>query len=107
MTFSKMSKKYDEIVKFPFYKERGFKNAYLRSVENDTLGYAGTEIIRRTVGDSKVLEITDIEDQALQNLVMEIFVKVGSNLIMNRGVYNSGSEIVDDIDEIFNKMIEE
>ncbi|MEE8822853.1 MAG: S-methyl-5-thioribose kinase [Lactobacillus amylovorus] len=107
MTFSKMSKKYDEIVKFPFYKERGFKNAYLRSVENDTLGYAGTEIIRRTVGDSKVLEITDIEDQALQNLVMEIFVKVGSNLIMNRGVYNSGTEIVDDIDEIFNKMIEE
>lgn len=107
MTFSKMSKKYDEIVRFPFYKERGFKNAYLRSVENDTLGYAGTEIIRRTVGDSKVLEITDIEDQALQNLVMEIFVKVGSNLIMNRGVYNSGSEIVDDIDEIFNKMIEE
>lgn len=107
MTFSKMSKKYDEIVKFPFYKERGFKNAYLRSVENDTLGYAGTEIIRRTVGDSKVLEITDIEDQALQNLVMEIFVKVGSNLIMNRGVYNSGLEIVDDIDEIFNKMIEE
>lgn len=107
MTFSKMSEKYDEIVKFPFYKERGFKNAYLRSVENDTLGYAGTEIIRRTVGDSKVLEITDIEDQALQNLVMEIFVKVGSNLIMNRGVYNSGSEIVDDIDEIFNKMIEE
>lgn len=107
MTFSKMSKKYDEIVKFPFYKERGFKNAYLRSVENDTLGYAGTEIIRRTVGDSKVLEITDIEDQALQNLVMEIFVKVGSNLIMNRGVYNSGAEIVDDIDEIFNKMIEE
>lgn len=107
MTFSKMSKKYDEIVKFPFYKERGFKNAYLRSVENDTLGYAGTEIIRRTVGDSKVLEITDIEDQALQNLVMEIFVKVGSNLIMNRGVYNSGSEVVDDIDKIFNKMIED
>jgi hypothetical protein len=26
---------------------------------------------------------------------------------MNRGVYNSGTEIVDDIDEIFNKMIEE
>ena len=105
MTFNKMAKKYDEIVKFPFYKERGFKNSYLRNVENDTLGYAGTEIIRRTVGDSKVLEITDIEDQNLQNLVMEIFVKIGSNLIMNRSVYNNGEEIVADIDQIFDEMI--
>ena len=105
MTFNKMAKKYDEIVKFPFYKERGFKNSYLRSVEDDTLGYAGTEIIRRTVGDSKVLEITDIEDQNLQNLVMKIFVKIGSNLIMNRSVYNNGEEIVADIDQIFDEMI--
>ena len=28
----------------------------------DSLGYAGTEIIRRTVGDSKVSEISSVKD---------------------------------------------
>lgn len=106
LTFKKMSKKWDEVVKFPFYRERGFKNAYLRSVENDTLGYAGTEIVRRTVGDTKVLEINDIKDQSLKNLVMKIFIKVGSNLIMNRSVYTSGKQVMDDIDKIFSEMME-
>lgn len=104
-TFEKMSKKYDEVVEFPFYKERGFKNNYLHSVENDTLGYAGTEIIRRTVGDSKVLEITDIDNQELQNIVMEVLVNIGKNLIMNRHEYNNGNEIVDDIDKIIKETI--
>lgn len=107
LTFSKMSKKYDELVKFPFYQERGFKNEYLHSISADTLGYAGTEIIRRTVGDTKVLEINDIEDQDLKNLVMKIFVKIGSQMIMNRKVYKSGSEVVTDIDKIFSEMIED
>jgi len=103
-TFAKMAGKYDQIVKFSFYRERHFKNQYLRSIKNDTLGYAGTEIIRRTVGDSKVIEITDIKDQKLQNLVMQILVKIGIKLILNRKVYNNGSEIVTDIDSIFNEM---
>ncbi len=103
-TFAKMAGKYDQIVKFSFYRERHFKNQYLRSIKNDTLGYAGTEIIRRTVGDSKVIEITDIKDQKLQNLVMQILIKIGIKLILNRKVYNNGSEIVTDIDSIFNEM---
>lgn len=106
LTFSKMAKKYDEIVKFPFYQERGFKNDYMHSISADTLGYAGTEIIRRTVGDTKVLEINDIKDEDLKNLVMKIFVKIGSGMIMNRKVYKNGAEIVADIDKIFNEMIE-
>ncbi|MBA1394391.1 hypothetical protein EQ500_11050 [Lactobacillus sp. XV13L] len=73
----------------------------MRSVKDDTLGYAGTEIIRRTVGDSKVIEITSIEDQETQNLVMQILVKIGINLILNRKIYNNGSEVIEDIDNTF------
>lgn len=106
-TFTKLSEKYDQIVKFPFYREREFKNQYLRSIKNDTLGYAGTEIIRRTVGDSKVIEITSIENQEIKNLVMKILIKIGSNLILNRKVYNDGVEVILDIDEIIAKIIKQ
>ena len=106
-TFTKLSEKYDQIVKFPFYREREFKNQYLRSIKNDTLGYAGTEIIRRTVGDSKVIEITSIENQEIKNLVMKILIKIGSDLILNRKVYNGGVEVILDIDEIIAKIIKQ
>lgn len=104
-TFEKMSQKYDQIVKFPFYRERGFKNSYLQDVKNDSLGYAGTEVIRRTVGDSKVLEITEIKDKVLKEEVMKTLVNIGINLIMNRGIYQSGSEIIDDIDQIIGQTL--
>ncbi len=35
---------------------------------------------------------------------MQILVKIGIKLILNRKVYNNGSEIVTDIDSIFNEM---
>lgn len=104
-SFVKMTVKYNEIVKFPFYQERSFKNKYLNAVKADTLGYAGTEIIRRTVGDSKVIEITSIENQDMQNLVMKILVKIGIQLILNRKVYSSGSQVIKDVDNIFDQMM--
>lgn len=33
---------------------------YIRNIISDSIGYAGTEIIRRTVGDSKVKEINNV-----------------------------------------------
>ena len=102
-----MANKYDQIVEFPFYREREFKNQYLRSIKNDTLGYAGTEIIRRTVGDSKVIEITSIENQEIKNLVMKILIKIGIDLILNRKEYNNGTEIILDIDVIIAQIIKQ
>ena len=106
-TFTKLANKYDQIVEFPFYREREFKNQYLRSIKNDTLGYAGTEIIRRTVGDSKVIEITSIENQEIKNLVMKILIKIGIDLILNRKEYNNGTEIILDIDVIIAQIIKQ
>ncbi|QJD72939.1 hypothetical protein [Lactobacillus acetotolerans] len=77
----------------------------MQDVKNDSLGYAGTEVIRRTVGDSKVLEITEIKDKVLKEEVMKTLVNIGINLIMNRGIYQSGSEIIDDIDQIIGQTL--
>ena len=59
LVLEKMNILYDEIVTNKLYKNESFKKSYLANIMNDTLGYAGTEIIRRVVGDSKVKELSD------------------------------------------------
>ena len=43
-------------------KNKKFRDYYIENIIKDTLAYAGTEIIRRTVGDTKVLELTSLEN---------------------------------------------
>ena len=42
-------------------KNKKFRDYYIENIVKDFLAYAGTEIIRRTVGDAKVLELTSLE----------------------------------------------
>ena len=42
-------------------KNKKFRDYYIENIVKDSLAYAGTEIIRRTVGDTKVLELTSLE----------------------------------------------
>lgn len=42
-------------------KNNKFRDYYIENIVKDSLAYAGTEIIRRTVGDAKVLELTSLE----------------------------------------------
>ena len=43
-------------------KNKKFRDYYIENIIKDSLAYAGTEIIRRTVGDTKVLELTSLEN---------------------------------------------
>ncbi|WP_427171665.1 S-methyl-5-thioribose kinase [Fusobacterium nucleatum] len=42
-------------------KNEKFRDHYIENIVKDSLAYAGTEIIRRTVGDAKVLGLTSLE----------------------------------------------
>ena len=42
-------------------KNKKFRDYYIENIIKDSLAYAGTEIIRRVVGDTKVLELTSLE----------------------------------------------
>ncbi|ALF17248.1 S-methyl-5-thioribose kinase [Fusobacterium animalis] len=42
-------------------KNKKFRDYYIENIVKDSLAYVGTEIIRRTVGDAKVLELTSLE----------------------------------------------
>ena len=94
-TFEKISQKYDELVTFGLYKNDEFKAVYLDSIMSDTLGYAGTEIIRRVVGDSKVMEVSNVENLAQRIPLERALIKLGIVLIKQRDSILSGEELVD------------
>lgn len=83
-TAEKLAAKYDELVEFSLYKTAGFRKAYLDGVMADACGYAGTEIIRRVVGDSKVMEVTSVADPAQRIPMERALIKLGIWLIKER-----------------------
>lgn len=88
----KFSKKLKELVSFPLYNEK-FKERYLEKVMADSIGYAGTEIIRRTVGDSKVVELTSLEANEGKIRLERVLVTAGISFIKNRRTVKSGKEL--------------
>ena len=101
-TIEKLHKKYDETVLFPLYKIEAFKNRYLDNIISDSVGYCGTEIIRRVVGDSKVLEVNNITNLTIKLPLEKCLIELGVALIKERSSIKKGHEIID----LYNKMLE-
>ena len=95
LTRTKLEKKYDELVTFPFYRTAAFQKFYLDSVMADSLGYAGTEIVRRTVGDSKVMEVSSVSDLSQRVPMERALVKLGVALIKQRETLCTGRDVVE------------
>ena len=94
LTMRKLAEKYDQMVTFSLYRAPAFRKAYLDSVWADSLGYAGTEIIRRTVGDSKVMEVSSVTDPTRRIPMERALVKLGITLIKQRETLRDGSGVV-------------
>lgn len=93
----KLDKSYDEIVTFPFYTLVGFKEDYIKGIVADSIGFAGTEIIRRVVGDAKVKELTSIENLGIRIEVERILIKIGKRLIKKRNDIVSSGKLLENI----------
>jgi len=91
----KFSAKYDALVTFDLYNSY-FKEQYTRKVLADSFGYAGTEIIRRVVGDAKVLDITSVKNLEQRIPLERALIKMGISLIMNRYRFIKGTEITEE-----------
>ena len=99
-TAEKLAAEYDKLVTFPLYRAPAFRKAYLDGVMADSYGYAGTEIIRRVVGDSKVIEVTSVTDPA-QRLPMErALIDLGIYLIKNRAGGLNGAAVTEEFRKI-------
>ena len=60
----------------------GYAQAFLRKVWADTIGYCGTELIRRTVGMSHVAEMKLIKDEAMRTECIRSCITLGRTLIL-------------------------
>lgn len=90
----KFHKKYKEIVKDPMYTNEEFEDWYFGQVLADSVGSAGLEIIRRVVGDSKVMEVTSIEDTEKRVAVERELIEIGIRFIKNRYEIKVGKDLV-------------
>lgn len=60
----------------------GYAATFLTKIWRDTLGFAGTEVIRRTVGMSQVADIKNITDETMRSECVRQAVTLGRTLIL-------------------------
>jgi 5-methylthioribose kinase len=69
----------DPSLNLPLYHE-----AFLADVLADSIGYAGTEMIRRTLGLAHVVDLESIEDGQQRALAEGLVLRLGRSMIMQR-----------------------
>lgn len=89
--------------KTPMLTTGAFTNYFLTKILSDTAGYAGTEIIRRTIGVAKVWDLERVQDHAKIDEIERALLGIGTDLIIHRNSVESSKEITD----ILNKHMKE
>lgn len=92
---AKFKKCFPEIVQDIMAKQPGYMEWFLRTVMEDTAGTAGQEIIRRVVGDAKVVDVTGIEDISRRVQAERYLIQLGKALIKERSGLMKGRDYLD------------
>lgn len=82
-------------IEFPLYND-GFINDYVAGIMSDTVGMAGTEIIRRVVGDTKVKDLILIKEGKEKIKIERALILTAVSFIKNRKKYTCGMELIDE-----------
>jgi 5-methylthioribose kinase len=67
----------------PALAQEGYVQQFIQQVWRDTLGFAGTELIRRTIGLSHVIDLESISDKSARISCQRHAINLGSSLILN------------------------
>lgn len=67
-----------------FTKTDGYLEFVLEKVWKDAVGFAGCELIRRTIGLAHVADLDGIEDEKLRLAVKKNAIRLGRSFILNR-----------------------
>lgn len=81
---------YRQSVMEPMSKNEAYMNWYMEQVLADTAGFAGMELIRRIIGDAKVIDITAIHDRLLRLKIEQKLLRLGKKLILERDYIKEG-----------------
>ena len=85
---------FDECVTDYMAKTPGFKQWYLSTILRDTAAYAGTELIRRTVGMAQVKDVTTIADPDKRAFAERLNILCGKDYILNRDSFQKGGDFI-------------
>jgi 5-methylthioribose kinase len=75
------------------WTHKNFQEDFMLSVLRDTTGYAGCEMIRRTVGFAHVADLDSIADEKLRAEAELMALKVGQTLIKEHPNVSNYDEI--------------
>lgn len=67
----------------PSFNNKNFINKTIQDYMTDMYSFCGTELLRRTIGDSKVLELTSIDDLKTRQRVDKLLINFAKNLIVS------------------------
>ncbi|MBE4909510.1 S-methyl-5-thioribose kinase [Bacillus luteolus] len=76
-----------------YAKIDGYLDSLLKQILEDTIGFAGCEIIRRTIGLAHVADLDQIEDYNAKILSKQQALQLGKELILSRSTISSPTEI--------------
>ncbi|MFM2485686.1 S-methyl-5-thioribose kinase [Celerinatantimonas yamalensis] len=71
----------------------GYVSLFLRNIWRDTLGFAGTELIRRSMGLSHVADLDTISDEAQRHASLCRAIHLGRELILHTDVITDGDSL--------------
>lgn len=90
----KFIKLYREQVTDVMAKQEEFMYWYLDETLGDTAGVAGLEIIRRIVGDAKVIDVTSIEPVDARVKAERMLIKTAKQFIINKSCFKHGEAYI-------------
>ena len=67
----------------PSFNNNNFINKTIQDYMTDMYSFCGTELLRRTIGDSKVLELTTIDDLKTRQRVDKLLINFAKHLIVS------------------------
>lgn len=85
------------------FKNERFSKVYLKGILEDIAGYAGTEIIRRTVGVAKVWDLERVQSHKDIAHIERTLVSIGKTLILDRHQMVNGKAYED----VLSKFVKE
>jgi 5-methylthioribose kinase len=84
---------------YTFSSIEGVGEGFIQKVWRDTLGFAGCEIIRRTIGLAQVADLNSIEDAPIQVDLKQKALLTGATLIKDRAKFKSLSAFLTWVEE--------
>lgn len=88
-----------DMVSIPLYNSL-FREAYVNQVMKESLGFAGTEMIRRVVGDAKVAEMSEFVSLSEKIRAEKILIEFGIFLIKGNFEKIDGNQVIRELERV-------